>query len=167
MKIPYPIHAQNEIGLTAISAHKASELISRYNIYFRLYCIPNDEYGYRNFNFNLIDNRIYKLDNYKNFDRQYNQIKSLRMDFESTVYFYTDNKEDSELVENRLLLAHYILIKRCKTVLRQQIRVNMREYNKGRYSNRKQAIAIAYSMVSRKYSNCKKIFKMIREAKLT
>lgn len=116
MKINYPIHAQNDIGLTPISAHQASEKISKYNVYFKLHCIPTDEYVYNKFDFDSLDNRIYKLDNYRNFDKQYYELKTILLGYDSRIRFYTDNKEDSEMVENRLLLAHYILIKRCKTI---------------------------------------------------
>ena len=44
---------------------------------------------------------------------------------------------------------------RCKTALKEKIKINMREYNNGKYSNRKQAIAVAYSQIKKKYPQCK------------
>jgi hypothetical protein len=52
---------------------------------------------------------------------------------------------------------------RCKAVLKEKIRQNINEYKDGRYSSRQQAIAVAYSQVSRKHPNCKKIFKRLKE----
>jgi hypothetical protein len=46
-------------------------------------------------------------------------------------------------------------IARCKSALKEKIKINMREYNNGKYANRKQAIAIAYSQIKRKYPQCK------------
>ena len=46
-------------------------------------------------------------------------------------------------------------LSKCKSELKEKIRLNMREYNKGRYSNRKQAIAVAYSQIKKKYPQCK------------
>ena len=44
---------------------------------------------------------------------------------------------------------------KCKTELKNKILINMREYNNGRYSNRKQAIAVAYAQIKKKYPKCK------------
>ena len=44
---------------------------------------------------------------------------------------------------------------RCKKELKDKIKFNMKEYNNGKYANRKQAIAIAYSQIYRKYPKCK------------
>ena len=48
----------------------------------------------------------------------------------------------------------YMTVKRCKDTLKQKIITIKRE---GKYSG-KQAVAIAYSMTSRKHPNCKKLF---------
>lgn len=49
----------------------------------------------------------------------------------------------------------YMTLSRCKEALQEKIRINMREYNEGRYVNRKQAIAVAYSQIKKKYPQCK------------
>jgi len=109
MNIPYSLHAINDIGLTAISAHKASELITKYNIYFRLHCIPIEEYAYRNFDFDLLDNTIYKLDNSLSFDKQYNSLKTILLGYESKVYFYTDFVENKEILLQKIRESHTTL----------------------------------------------------------
>ena len=38
--------------------------------------------------------------------------------------------------------------------LKKKIKINMREYNNGKYANRKQAIAVAYSQIKKKYPQC-------------
>lgn len=48
---------------------------------------------------------------------------------------------------------------RCKTALQEKIRENMREWKTGRYSSKQQAVAVAYSIIGRKYPNCKRLFK--------
>lgn len=45
----------------------------------------------------------------------------------------------------------YMTRSRCKTILNSKIRMNMVEYKNGRYSNRKQAIAVAYSQIKKKF----------------
>jgi hypothetical protein len=53
-------------------------------------------------------------------------------------------------------------IQSCKKKLSEKIRINMREYNEyRRYKNRKQAIAVAYSIVKKTSPICKKVFKDI------
>ena len=48
----------------------------------------------------------------------------------------------------------YMTIARCKSELKEKIKINTREYNDGKFANRKQAIAIAYSQIKRKYPQC-------------
>jgi hypothetical protein len=43
----------------------------------------------------------------------------------------------------------------CKAELKEKIKINTREYNNGKYSSRKQAIAVAYSQIKKKYPQCK------------
>ena len=112
----YKLHANNPQGLTPVSADQASEMINKFNIYFRIYAVPTDEYGYRNFDFDLIDHNIYKMDNLKSFDDQYSNIKSIHFTFDSTVYFYTDYKEAACLVHRRLELASQILKSKSKSI---------------------------------------------------
>lgn len=42
----------------------------------------------------------------------------------------------------------------CRKKLQEKIRINMEEYHSGRWSSPKQAIAVSYSQVSRKYPKC-------------
>lgn len=89
-------------GLTTISAHQASELISKYNIYFRAVSAGDQEY----IPTHALDYSIYQLDNLKNFDKQYQQIKSINFPNRSTISFYTDHKENEMIVKHRVELAH-------------------------------------------------------------
>jgi hypothetical protein len=49
----------------------------------------------------------------------------------------------------------YMTLARCKEELKEKIKINTREYNDGKYANRKQAIAVAYSQIKRKYPQYK------------
>jgi hypothetical protein len=49
----------------------------------------------------------------------------------------------------------YMTLTRCKSALTEKIKINMREYNDGKYANRKQAIAVAYYQIKKKYPQCK------------
>lgn len=49
----------------------------------------------------------------------------------------------------------YMTLARCKSELKKKIKINMREYNNGKYANRKQAIAVAYSQIKKQYPQCK------------
>jgi hypothetical protein len=57
--------------------------------------------------------------------------------------------------KSRVRKRSYMTSPRCKSALKEKIRENMREYNNGRYANRKQAIAVAYSQINKKYHQCK------------
>lgn len=46
--------------------------------------------------------------------------------------------------------------KSCKSRVSSKIRINMREYKKGVYKSRAQAVAVSYSQVLKKYPHCKK-----------
>ena len=46
----------------------------------------------------------------------------------------------------------------CQTKLKNKIRINMAEYKKGRFSSRKQALAVSYAQVKKKSPSCKKYF---------
>ena len=52
----------------------------------------------------------------------------------------------------------YMTVAKCKEALQEKIRIIKRE---GKYSG-KQAVAIAYSMIGKKYPNCKKVFSRSR-----
>jgi hypothetical protein len=114
--INYPLHSKDTTGLVPISADVATHLIKQFNVYFRIYAVPNDEFGYRNFNFDLIDHSIYQLDNLKDFDRQYASIKSIHFTFDTTVYFYTDYRENKPLIYNRLKLSSKVLKSQSKSI---------------------------------------------------
>ena len=49
-------------------------------------------------------------------------------------------------------------IEQCKKELQKKIRINMNEYKSGRYKSPKQAIAVSYSQIKKKYPSCKKYF---------
>lgn len=43
----------------------------------------------------------------------------------------------------------------CKKKLQDKIRINMEEYHEGRWVSPKQAIAVSYSQVRKKYPECR------------
>ena len=49
-------------------------------------------------------------------------------------------------------------IEQCKKELQKKIRINMYEYKSGRYKSPKQALAVSYSQIKKKYPSCKKYF---------
>ena len=55
------------------------------------------------------------------------------------------------------------LKKFCQEKLSEKIRINMREFKKGRFQSRNQAIAISYSQVAKMYPECAKVFKRSRK----
>jgi hypothetical protein len=46
----------------------------------------------------------------------------------------------------------------CKKRLSDKIRINMEEMEAGRFSSRRQAVAVSYSQINKKYPGCKKYF---------
>jgi len=42
----------------------------------------------------------------------------------------------------------------CRKRLSKKISINMKEYKLGRFNNRKQAIAVSYSQIRKKYPDC-------------
>lgn len=46
----------------------------------------------------------------------------------------------------------------CQNKLKNKIRINMAEYKKGRFSSRKQALAVSYAQVKKKSPGCKRFF---------
>ena len=57
--------------------------------------------------------------------------------------------------KSRSRKSTYMTLSRCKSELKDKIIINTREYNEGRYANRKQAIAVAYAQIKKKYPQCK------------
>lgn len=53
--------------------------------------------------------------------------------------------------------------KYCNSILSRKIKINIDE---GRYSSRKQAIAVAYKQVAKKSPTCGKVFSAKRKARL-
>lgn len=49
----------------------------------------------------------------------------------------------------------YYTTKKCKSLLKDKIKINMREYKQGRWLNPKQAIAVSFSQIKKKYPKCK------------
>ena len=49
--------------------------------------------------------------------------------------------------------------KNCQKKVSDKIAINTNEYKEGRFTSRQQAIAVAYSQVSKKYPNCKPFLK--------
>jgi hypothetical protein len=46
----------------------------------------------------------------------------------------------------------------CRQALSRKIKINMGEYKQGRFSSRKQAIAVSYSQIRKRKPQCKKYF---------
>ena len=64
-----------------------------------------------------------------------------------TLYKYTNKKwKKASIKENK-----------CNKYLQTKIKVNLKEYKKGKYKSYKQAIAISYSQTKKKFPKCKVI----------
>lgn len=53
----------------------------------------------------------------------------------------------------------------CKSSLSKKISVNMKEYKKGKWKNRKQAIAVSYNQIQKERPGCKKVLKRKKNKK--
>ena len=51
----------------------------------------------------------------------------------------------------------------CNDMLKNKIATNMKEYKKGRFSSRQQALAVSYSQVKKASPYCKRYFKQSRK----
>jgi hypothetical protein len=49
--------------------------------------------------------------------------------------------------------------RKCKKLLSEKIKINIKEYHDGRYVSRAQAIAVVFSQIQRKYPKCVKYLK--------
>lgn len=45
---------------------------------------------------------------------------------------------------------------RCQSLLKKKISINMKEYNKGKFVSRPQAVAVSYSQVRKSFPGCKR-----------
>jgi hypothetical protein len=45
---------------------------------------------------------------------------------------------------------------RCKNLLKKKIEINIKEYKKGRYVSRAQAVAVSYSQIKKKHPACRR-----------
>ncbi len=48
---------------------------------------------------------------------------------------------------------------KCRTYLKSKISTNIKEYKKGRYTSRAQAVAVSYRQVAKKHPSCKRVLK--------
>jgi hypothetical protein len=55
----------------------------------------------------------------------------------------------------------------CKEKLSEKIRINMREYRKGRWKSPQQAIAVSYAQVLKKSPSCKKALRAKKSSQKT
>jgi len=46
----------------------------------------------------------------------------------------------------------------CQQRLQKKIKENMKEFEEGKFANRSQALAVAYSQVAKKYPGCRKYY---------
>lgn len=67
-------------------------------------------------------------------------------------------KSTRRLKEPKKKSTRRLGLKECKKRLSNKIRINMKEFKRGRYVSRKQAIAVSYSQIKKKYPECKKYF---------
>ena len=49
--------------------------------------------------------------------------------------------------------------RRCKNLLKKKVEKNLKEYGKGKYSSRSQAIAVSYAQVKKMSPSCRKVFR--------
>ena len=112
----FKIHSNSANGLTSISAKQASELITKYNIYFKYEPIPQYAKFVPSFDITNKFTTVYKLDSLISFDSQFKSIKSLTLLDQSTVYFFTDHKSNKDLVTKKLELAHQLLLSNQKSI---------------------------------------------------
>jgi len=54
---------------------------------------------------------------------------------------------------------------KCKSYLKNKIKINMEEYKSGRYISPKQAVAVSYSQILKSHPRCKKILKRKSKSK--
>ncbi len=49
----------------------------------------------------------------------------------------------------------------CKHKLKQKIKINMKEWKRKRFKSQKQALAVSYAQVKKKFPKCKKYFRKV------
>ena len=117
MRNDFKFYSNTDSNLTPVSAQQAEQLISKFNVYFRSYSIPTDETMSRYFDWdNGQDTSVYQLDNLKSFDEQYKVLKTINFPNQTSLAFYTDYKQNSDLVRNRIDLASAVLKAKGKVV---------------------------------------------------
>ena len=62
----------------------------------------------------------------------------------------------------RSIVKKYKTKAECKKLLSNKIARNIREFKKGKYKSRKQAIAVSYSQIKKEYPYCKRYFKVTK-----
>ena len=48
---------------------------------------------------------------------------------------------------------------KCKELLKEKIKINMEEWKSGKFVSQKQALAVSYSQIKKKYPGCRRFFK--------
>lgn len=125
----FKLVSDSNTGYTTLSTKQASELISKYNIYFTIKL--KSEYMNKHlpyFNYEKKYESLFQLDNNKSFNYQIKELYTLiDISFEQFV-FLTDYKEAESLVIQRLELAKEILtsknIKPTVKSIKKQSKVN-------------------------------------------
>ncbi len=101
-------------GLMNLSGQQASDLIDRYNIYFTTHIVAT---SFDRLDYDLpIDFMVYQLDNLKSFDTQYAKIKTINFPDSSRISFFTDYKQNQDVIFKRISEANQILAFRNKKV---------------------------------------------------
>lgn len=66
-----------------------------------------------------------------------------------------EGKRCKNRTDGKLCFRHNPKSDFCKKQLQKKIKINMGEYKSGRWKSPKQAIAVSYSQVRRKFPQCK------------
>lgn len=127
----FKFHSTDVRGLTDISAVQASQLINKYNIYYRY----NPSYRLGNqvlyFDFDNRFKNIYQLYNLVNFNVQLKQIKAITFLDDSTVSFFTDYQDNKDLIQHQLQETHKVLISKKLSItltnFRAELLVNLKD----------------------------------------
>lgn len=105
---PFKYFRKDNRGLVNISALQVDDMISKFNIYFSTYDLSVPKYEQTPC--------VYQLDNLKSFNKQFKDIKKLNAPFDNSVHFYTDFKQNKELIFKRISEANQIIEYRNKRV---------------------------------------------------
>jgi hypothetical protein len=117
----------NPKGLQPLSSAQAVANINKYNVYFKLDILS--EYFNQHINQFDIDKKyqnVYKIDPLKDYDTQYKQIVNQTNPNFDIIRFYTDYKESTQIIQNRLELSYQALLEDKKS----PTKTNLKQHSK-------------------------------------